>query len=136
MKARKLRLDQLLVDYRTAGIAVEADITGPLGAVETASAVAGYRIVQEATANVSKHSPTSLTTVSVQVDPADGACRIVVDDRGGGPPPRRSTGGFGLIGMQERARSVGGTVQAGPVDGGWRVAAELPALTEIEVADG
>jgi signal transduction histidine kinase len=129
-------LDQLLADYRTAGIAVEADITGPLAAVEAASSVAGYRIVQEAMANVSKHSPTSLTTVRVHVDPTDGACRIVVDDRGGGPPPRRSTGGFGLIGMQERARSVGGTVQAGPVDGGWRVAAELPALTENEVADG
>ncbi len=129
-------LDQLLADYRTAGIAVEADITGPLEAVEAASSVAGYRIVQEAMANVSKHSPTARTAVTVRVDPSDGRCQIVVDDRVGGPPPRRSAGGFGLIGMQERARSVGGTVQAGPVDGGWRVSAELPASTELEGADG
>lgn len=129
-------LDELLADYRTAGIAVEAEISGPLAAVEAASSVAGYRIVQEAMANVSKHSPTSRTSVRVQVDPTDGACRIVVHDRGGGQPPRRSTGGFGLVGMQERARSVGGTVQAGPFDGGWRVSAELPALTEGEVTDG
>jgi signal transduction histidine kinase len=129
-------LDQLLADYRTAGIAVVAEITGPLEAVEAARSVAGYRIVQEAMANVSKHSPAARTAVTVRVDPSDGRCRIVVDDRVGGPPPRRSTGGFGLIGMQERARSVGGTVQAGPVDGGWRVSAELPPSTEIEGADG
>jgi signal transduction histidine kinase len=129
-------LDELLADYRAAGISVDAEISGPLAAVEAASSVAGYRIVQEAMANVSKHSPTSRTSVRVLVDASDGTCRIVVDDRGGSPPARRSTGGFGLIGMQERARSVGGTVQAGPVDGGWRVSAELPALTENEAADG
>ena len=129
-------LDQLLADYRAAGISVQADIAGPLSLVETASSVAGYRIVQEAMANVSKHSPAARTSVQVHVDPADGGCRITVDDRGGRPPPRRSTGGFGLVGMQERARSVGGTVQAGPVDGGWRVAAELPPLRENAGADG
>ena len=129
-------LDQLLGDYRAAGIAVQSDIVGPLSTVEVASSVAGYRIVQEAMANVSKHSPDARTSVRVHVDPADGVCRITVDDRGGDQPPRRSTGGFGLVGMQERARSVGGTVEAGPVAGGWRVSAELPPLRENAGADG
>jgi signal transduction histidine kinase len=129
-------LDQLLADYRAAGISVQADIAGPLATVEAASSVAGYRIVQEAMANVSKHSPAAHTCVKIHVDPADGTCRITVDDRGGAPAPRRSPGGFGLIGMQERARSVGGTVQAGPVADGWRVTAELPALSENTGRDG
>jgi signal transduction histidine kinase len=129
-------LDQLLADYRAAGISVQADITGPVASVEAASSVAAYRIVQEAMANVSKHSPSHHTSVTVRVDPDDGVCRITVHDRGDGPPPRRSPGGFGLVGMQERARSVGGTVHAGPVADGWRVSAELPPLRESAGADG
>jgi signal transduction histidine kinase len=35
--------------------------------------------------------------------------------------------GYGLVGMAERAASVGGTVRTGPVDGGgFEVAAVLP----------
>jgi signal transduction histidine kinase len=38
--------------------------------------------------------------------------------------------------MRERARSVGGTVDAGPVEDGWRVSAELPPLNENGDAGG
>ena len=93
--------------------------------------MAGYRIVQEAMANVSKHSPSADTVVTINVDEAHGACRILVDNRGGGQQSHGPSGGFGLVGMRERARSVGGTVDAGPVGDGWRVSAELPPLNEI-----
>jgi signal transduction histidine kinase len=81
-------------------------------------------------ANVTKHSPTAATHVAVHIEPAGGACRIVVDSRGGVQHAYDSQGGFGLVGMRERARSVGGTVLAGPVADGWRVSAELPPLRE------
>ena len=35
-------------------------------------------------ANVSKHSPTAETSVTVDVDDAGGVCRILVDNHGGG----------------------------------------------------
>jgi signal transduction histidine kinase len=34
--------------------------------------------------------------------------------------------GVGIVGMQERAAAIGGTVRAGPSQGGFRVAADLP----------
>jgi signal transduction histidine kinase len=123
-------LEQLLADYRSAGLSVRAEIVGPIATLDSSRSVAGYRIVQEAMANVSKHAPTDETRVTVRVDGAGGACRIIVDNRGGGPHSHGSSGGFGLVGMRERARSVGGTVDAGPVADGWRVSAELPALSE------
>ena len=35
-------------------------------------------------------------------------------------------GGYGLIGMRERAAQLGGTLAVGPDDGGWRVELRLP----------
>lgn len=124
-------LDQLLADYRSAGISVRANVDGPIASLDASRSVAGYRIVQEAMANVSKHSPLADTVVTIDIDDALGACRILVDNQGGGEHSHGGSGGFGLVGMRERARSVGGTVHAGPVAGGWRVLAELPPLGEI-----
>jgi signal transduction histidine kinase len=124
-------LDQLLADYRSAGISVRAEVGGSIASLDASRSMAGYRIVQEAMANVSKHSPSADTVVTVNVDDARGACRIRVDNRGGGQHVHGSSGGFGLVGMRERARSVGGTVSAGPFGDGWRVSAELPPLNEI-----
>ncbi len=48
----------------------------------------------------------------------------VTDDGLGSPEPGS---GRGLLGMRERAASVGGTVTAGPgPGGGWTVRADLP----------
>ncbi|MGH9132359.1 MAG: sensor histidine kinase [Ilumatobacteraceae bacterium] len=121
-------LEHLLDDYRSAGVSVRADVVGPVGALDASRSMAGYRIVQEAMANVSKHSPQADAKVTIQVDGAGGACRIVVDNHGGDQRTSAARGGFGLIGMRERARSVGGTVQAGPLADGWRVSADLPPL--------
>jgi hypothetical protein len=35
-------------------------------------------------------------------------------------------GGYGLAGMRERLRLVGGSLTAGPLAGGWTVRAEVP----------
>jgi signal transduction histidine kinase len=123
-------LGNLLADYRSAGIAVRAEVGGPIASLDASRSMAGYRIVQEAMANVSKHSPAADTVVTINVDDAGGACRILVDNHGGGHRAHAASGGFGLVGMRERARSVGGSVHAGPVGDGWRVSAELPPLGE------
>ncbi|MEV7027044.1 sensor histidine kinase, partial [Kitasatospora sp. NPDC093558] len=38
-----------------------------------------------------------------------------------------SGSGYGLLGMRERAELLGGTLLAGPEDGGWRVLLRVPA---------
>jgi signal transduction histidine kinase len=122
-------LERLLADYRSAGVTVSSEVSGPIGKVDMSRSVAGYRIVQEAMANVSKHSPAAATSVTVRVDADGGGCSIVVVNRGGDARPHARAGGFGLVGMRERAQSVGGTLHAGPLADGWRVSANLPAST-------
>ncbi|MDG4856686.1 sensor histidine kinase [Streptomyces sp. T-3] len=89
--------------------------------------LAAYRIVQEALTNVVKHSGARHAAVSVRID-SDRLHVEVVDD---GPTAEPGTGGFGLLGMRERAAAAGGTIEYGPVSGGgFRVRAELPSVIE------
>ena len=93
-----------------------------------------YRIVQEALANVSRHSGVSSAQVSVKR--GDGAVIVTVRDEGKGfTDGRQSTlgGGLGLVGMQERAAGVGGRVQVeSSVGGGTSVVMTLPVTPPAE----
>jgi signal transduction histidine kinase len=73
-----------------------------------------YRAVQEALANVAKHS--AARRVEVTVRSRDRAIEAIVVDDGVGFQAESSSGGFGLIGMRERAMLVGGQldVQTAP----------------------
>jgi signal transduction histidine kinase len=90
--------------------------------------LAAYRTVQEALANAAMHAPG--TTCSVQVDdrsPEQVTVAVHNDPPSAAPVAGSSAGGFGLLGMRERAELVGAAVTAGPAaDGGWDVRLVLP----------
>ncbi len=119
-------LGELVERSRAAGIDVrlECDEAGVLpGAVDQAA----YRIVQEALTNVVRHARGS--TATVRITGSDGAVVVEVQDdgRGAASPVDLHTGGHGVAGMRERARALGGNLQAGPQPGGgYRVRAWLP----------
>jgi signal transduction histidine kinase len=82
------------------------------------------RTAQEALTNARRHAAGA--PVSVHLRQRDGATELEVRDRAGAPPPP-SSGGYGLVGMAERAALAGAEVSAGPVEDGWRVLLRLPA---------
>ncbi|MFH8984374.1 sensor histidine kinase [Streptomyces varsoviensis] len=90
---------------------------------------AAFRTVQEALTNVRKHAPGA--RVRVRVAEPDGA-RLLVEVRNGppdtaAPAPWLPGGGHGLMGLRERAQSLGGTFEARTTDeGGFVVRAEFP----------
>ncbi|MCC5476136.1 sensor histidine kinase [Streptomyces barringtoniae] len=107
--------------------AATVELTVRADGVPPAVGAAAYRIVQEALTNAVRHGGRTDLTVRVGVYEEQGGLCVRVTDNGvggaGDGPP-----GFGLVGMRERARSVGGTVDAGPrSDGrGYEVSAVLP----------
>jgi signal transduction histidine kinase len=118
-------LADLVAGVEAAGLAVDVEVTGVPAALPASVGHAGYRIVQEALTNVLRHSTARRARVRVEVD--DHAAVIDVTDHG----PERAitfpTGGHGVRGMQERAAALGGTCEAGTVNGaGWRVQARIP----------
>nr|WP_247600923.1 histidine kinase [Cellulomonas hominis] len=124
-------LDALVAAATAAGSAVRRSETGEPVALAQHVDLAAYRIVQESVTNAAKHAPGSAVDVALAWTP-EGVRVRVANDLGAGPGGRAAPAapgtGHGLIGMRERATTVGGTFRAGPApDGRFEVVATLPA---------
>lgn len=103
----------------TASQGASLEVTGEPRALPAEAGLAVRRVAQEALTNVRKHAPGA--RVSVRLDFLDGdEVALEVRDSGG----RTSTGGlassgggYGLLGMRERAELLGGTLETGPCGG-------------------
>jgi signal transduction histidine kinase len=124
------RLGDLTDSAAAAGLAVRVEECGPPAPLPADVDLAAYRIVQEALTNSARHS--GGTNATIRIAYGEGALEVEVDDDGALRPPARPPGqprgtGSGIAGMTERAKALGGTLQAGPRPaGGFAVRARLP----------
>jgi signal transduction histidine kinase len=146
------QLAELIDIARDASVAgTRLIISGPVVPLDPGVELAAFRIVQEALTNARRHAPGAAVDVELRYSPE--SLRLRVRDNGPGPVsagPGRSdhpgpgvtsdgtepasadgqpTGsGHGLLGMRERAFSVGGSLYTGLAPGGgFLVEAVLPA---------
>ncbi|MEV4438166.1 histidine kinase [Streptomyces sp. NPDC049577] len=88
-----------------------------------------HRVVREALTNVRKHAADA-TAVRVAVRGVPEGVELRVANDGGDAAAlsdQARGGGFGLVGLSERARALGGHLRAGPTpEGGWQVTAVFP----------
>ncbi|MEU6677248.1 histidine kinase [Streptomyces sp. NPDC046925] len=134
------RVTELADGSRAAGLPVTVLVEGDPQPLAEPVERAAHRVVQEALTNVHKHAPGATTRIHLAFDPRTVRVRIV-----NGPPERPAepaadgtpllpSGGHGLIGLTERVRLAGGTIESGPTaDGGFRIDAALP--TSVNGAD-
>ncbi|WP_328330340.1 histidine kinase [Kribbella sp. NBC_00382] len=147
----------LITQLQTSGLPVTLTmpVDPPAAVTKPGLELAAYRIVQEALTNVMKHAASTahaevslhwisgelqLTitndaarTSSVSETPTTNAAPVPGADPDGWAGVRGSAGsrtgrgGYGLVGVRERAEAYGGTVEAGPrAEGGWRLEVRLP----------
>ncbi len=118
-------LPALVEEYRRAGLAVEETVAAPARDLGGPVGTALHRIAREALANVARHAPRN--DVELWAGIIGDEARLVVADHGvPGAAPDAGAGHFGLVGMAERARALGGLLVAEPTDDGWRVEVRLP----------
>ncbi|MGH3508302.1 MAG: sensor histidine kinase [Nocardioidaceae bacterium] len=118
-------LDEVLERTQTAGLSVDKVVTGAERPLPTAVELAAYRIVQEAITNILRHADAS--RVRVVLDYRDVELDVQVEDDGRGLEVAATSTGSGVLGMRERAQSLGGTLHVDRSSlGGTRVAAVLP----------
>jgi signal transduction histidine kinase len=128
-------VEALVGEYRTGAEApAELTIDGNRDRLAGPTGHAVLRVVQEALTNVRKHAPGAAVRVAVNAGTQpDQDIVVVIEDRPTAPslaPVSESLaasgGGYGLEGMRERARGLGGSVSAGATATGWRVELRLP----------
>ena len=140
------QLAELIDTARDASVAgTRLIISGPVAPLDPGVELAAYRIVQEALTNARRHATGAAVDVELRYGadtlrlrvrdngpgPVGGAVAGFTDrqdDPGGGVTTPLRDGGHGLLGMRERAFSVGGALYAGAAPGGgFLVEAVLPA---------
>jgi signal transduction histidine kinase len=120
-------------------IAVSVAVDGSFDDLTASQRIALARVLQEAFSNVREHS--GATTVRIAMSRPHAAIRAEVTDDGGGFDVERTlararrTGRLGLVGMSERMRLLGGTLDLESRPGhGTRITAVLPEWRPIDVA--
>jgi signal transduction histidine kinase len=122
------RLGVLAAEFEAdSGVPCQVTVTGAEAELGTDARLTMYRVAQEALTNIRKHARPGRVEVRLAYEPS--VTRLIVEDFGRcaeSPAPDEGTG-YGLTGMSERAELLGGTLTAGPTDGGFRVELQVPA---------
>jgi signal transduction histidine kinase len=114
-----------------AALPVSLEVSGEPHALAPEARLAVYRTAQEALTNVRRHAVAD--RIDVRLDYRGDATVLVVEDSAASPAPRLAAadrvegGGFGLLGMRERAELLGGSLLATPTAHGFRVELRIPS---------
>jgi signal transduction histidine kinase len=107
------------------GIEVTYQREGTAAVVDEQTGIHVYRVLQEALANVARHS--GATRAFVRLRAADDNLELEIEDHGKGIVPDVSRRGLGLVAMRERAALLGGTLEfLQPPQGGTLVRLKVP----------
>ncbi len=117
-------LDRLIAQVEEAGLPVTLRVEGDRPELPAGIDLSAYRIVQEGLTNALKHAKGAHAEVVVRY--GENGVEVEIADDGPGSNGSQSDG-HGLVGMRERVALYGGTLDAGPRDGGGFVLrAQLP----------
>ena len=105
---------------------ITTEITGGAQPLPVRIEVGIYRIIQEALANVRQHARAQHATIHLEITP-ERLIAVVSDDGRGFASDRRLHGHYGLLGIRERARLLGGEAQVLSTRGrGTRIEVHIP----------
>lgn len=118
-------IESLQTDAQSRGLAIDFQITGRPTPRAAEVEMTIYRIVQEALTNIHKHAQAKHVTIQMHYGETPPTIRLNICDDGVGA--NKTDGGFGLLGLRERVRLLGGTIQ-------FRTAAGEGFCIEVEIA--
>ncbi|GAB7104964.1 histidine kinase [Streptomyces phaeofaciens JCM 4814] len=118
-------LEEFLTELVRQADGAEVTVEGDRRALPAEASQAVRRVAQEALTNVRKHARGAKVSVRLAYGPRE----VTLDVRDSGGSPGELTeagGGYGLLGMRERAELLGGSLDAGPGEEGFVVTLRVP----------
>lgn len=114
---------------RAAGLEIQTAIEGDLDSVPEEVNAAFARIMTEACSNMVKHASRDVAA-TIMIDVQDGVLEAAFVNglSAAGSPVKDSVrhDGLGIVGLRERAQSLGGTIEVSETDSRWIVRVSLP----------
>lgn len=147
--AAALRHEARQFQQRT-GIPCRLTVPEPEPQMPQEVATACYRVCQEALTNVARHAAASQVQIELRAEGAEeqgspqGIARgrgwwvLEVRDNGRGIPPEKLSDphSLGLLGMEERARALGGEVRIAPMPGGGTIVRlRIPRIESTRIGE-
>ncbi|WP_413758094.1 sensor histidine kinase [Streptomyces sp. MMBL 11-3] len=140
-------LPGLVAACASAGVTVTVTTEGEPRPLSPGVDLTAFRIVQEALTNVTKHAAAEKAHVRLAYVASRLLITVTNDGPAAGPVPRDpavpvgaeagQNRGFGVMGMRERAQSIGGELSAGPrPEGGFQVTTALPLQPSVTGEEG
>lgn len=124
------QLPDLLDKCRSAGLTVNCDFHGKVRELPPGVDLTAYRIIQEALTNATKYSATAIASLTLRYSNTRLTIRVANDTHADEvvdhADDRDGRGGFGILGMKERAHAVGGDLRVNEVEAGFEVVTALP----------
>lgn len=119
-------LRELVASSCGAGTRAEFQLLGELRSLSSPAELSLYRAVQEGLTNVRKHARAEMARVILDFRVTK-RVSVSVGDNGGGMAAGAESGGYGLLGLRERAQLLGGLlrVETAPRQG-FTITLELP----------
>jgi signal transduction histidine kinase len=119
-------LEDFLAEIVATTAGAEVTVTGDRRQLSAEASQAVRRVAQEALTNVRKHAPGA--KVLLRLEYGEHEVRLDVRDSGGSPGELTGAGGgYGLLGMRERAELLGGSLRAESEEEGFVVTLKVPA---------
>lgn len=123
-------VEELVANVRAAGLRIDSVVSGVVRQVPQRVELSAFRIVQEALSNALRHSPGCRVEVELSYGRTDIGIRVANSPATSGVKRQKGTG-HGVLGMRERASTLGGRVRIGPREDGWfEVMASLPTTEQ------
>ncbi|WKV70468.1 histidine kinase [Streptomyces sp. PCS3-D2] len=125
-------VEDLLSRAAASGVPVQWERRGAVPEMSPLVERGMHRVVQEALTNAVKHAPDCSIRVRITHEPDRTVVSVAnAAPSAGGPSHARESsasgvGGRGLTGLRERVTVLGGSMRAGPGEGGFHVTAVLP----------
>jgi signal transduction histidine kinase len=118
-------IETLAGRHRAAGQVIEIRVDGPRRGLAPGVDQAAYRILQESLTNAARHG-SGRTDVEIAYGEAELWLRVTNPATVSAAATAAPADGHGVLGMRERAALLGGTIEAGRIDGAFRVVVRLP----------
>jgi signal transduction histidine kinase len=119
-------------------VQVSVELPSELGRLPPQMEITIFRLIQESLTNIHRHSGSKTAFIRLTRD--EQSVRLEIVDRGSGFTPytvvseRHSRPGVGILGMKERVRHFGGTLEFLSSSDGTTVQARLPLSPELDYA--